>query len=75
MLKVCDNIEILKSHYSTYMFGYFIVRIFSKLKDNLGESIVIKLFTKLKLTKNIGIAISKQNLRASSIFPQKSHGR
>ena len=57
------------------MFGYFIVRIFFKLKDNLGESIVIKLFTKLKLTKNIGIAISKQNLRASSIFPQKSHGR
>ena len=29
------------------MFGYFIVRIFSKLKDNLGESIVIKLFAKL----------------------------
>ena len=57
------------------MFGYLIVRIFSKLKDNLGESIVIKLFTKLKLTKNIGIAISKQNLRASSIFPKKSHGR
>ena len=57
------------------MFGYFIVKIFSKLKDNLGESIVIKLFTKLKLTKNIGIAISKQNLRASSIFPPKSHGR
>ena len=57
------------------MFGYFIVRIFFKLKDNLGESIVIKLFTKLKLTKNIGIAISKQNLRASSIFPPKSHGR
>ena len=57
------------------MFGYFIVRIFFKLKDNLGESIVIKLFTKLKPTKNIGIAISKQNLRASSIFPQKSHGR
>ena len=72
MLKVCDNIEILKT---TYMFGYFIVRIFSELKDNLGESIVIKLFRKLKLTKNIGIAISKQNLRASSIFPQKSHGR
>ena len=57
------------------MFGYFSVRIFSKPKDNLGESLVIKLFTKLKLTKNIGIAISKQNLRASSIFPQKSHGR